>query len=348
MESKSYIKLTELILIIIFLINCSSPQTSNVTNINFSDDIVVESPFPFKSGVVASETYIKSHPQGYKIGYISAGVIVKILEHDDEYTKVVTQSPFKIEGWIKSNSLGFVVKSQTFLFGDEKKGSQLAELLPGALLLWRGVQDENLYKVVTNSPFKISGFIEKQYCSIGEDGNLYEEEYKIKSNEKLYEIKNNVYLRGNDLTTPFGQIDRGNIFIGLKTERNWINGFVKQPVIIKGWIPAYEVKEWQMPSPLDILGKNLEYTHEVIINSPLYLNPHESENNKLTILNSGTNLISIKRQNKWVQVETLNKIQIRGWIKEENIQEVTLSNNADLIPLYTRPEHDPVERSPIF
>lgn len=333
-------KVSFLSLLLILGTKCSSAKFNERT----IEKIKLENPpLEFSEWILIYTTPIKISPKGELLGLLSPGIKIKSLSiSSDNYIKVETEKPFKVIGWINREAIGVSVIKPSILWADTKQYKKVAELLPGALLQWQG-KDGKMYKVKTVHPLSLTGFINPEDCSnkIVIPFEEYPTQHKL-----LKKLKQDTYLKGEDRSTPLFKIEKGEIFVVLHEQNGWYYGYIHSPVLIKGWIHGKDLEDWEPPSPLEKLKHKLPYSHETIVEVPLYLDKNLEY--KLTILPSETPLIAHSYFKDRVRVETFGSIQIKGWIKQNYIQEVTLDNESLTLPLYTRPYHTPLDRGPIL
>ncbi len=284
--------------------------------------------------VVVFEANVRTGPgRGVHFAKLSPHTIVRLGERQGRWQQVEVEGPLRATGWVRTSRLGCRVLHDVTL--DTGHDGLEVTLRPGALLAYRDEERaEEVITVETREHIAVTGSIPTEACGIGEPFVP-----ELPRDGALYRLTRESAILAMD-SSPLATLPSGSRFVVFSAERRLAVGRTDGPVSTPAKIDTSALEPDPRGTPLDRLAEPLGYSHEVIVDEPLF---HEPSGTELARLPGGTPMTITERQGDWSQIRTFGLVQLEGWVPHVKLRRVSLDHN-ELDREALRRDHAPVNR----
>ncbi|MBI2896999.1 MAG: hypothetical protein HYY06_25810 [Deltaproteobacteria bacterium] len=278
--------------------------------------------------VVVDATPVTAGRGGRPIATLSAGVeLVERGETRGGWAPVAIDGDVTLAGFVRSDRLGCRAGSSVELQPIGREPSIPVRLRRGAML--RRLRERgDLLEVATVGPLVLKGAIPTTACVV--PGEPYFDETPREGDLRLLSQEAALH------DAPAGQGTRvrlpaGTRFLVRETREGWAGGRTDGPVIVEGWIPTGAIGGPPEGSPLDILTRPLDHTHEVLATARLESRGPRGRPGPVEV-RGGAGVDVLETVDARVRVRTVGPVAVEGWLPAEMVREVTTSEESIDLP----------------
>lgn len=276
--------------------------------------------------VVLDGTGVSATPTGRPVATVAAGVVLEERGTARGASVPVTLAgPVELAGFVRKDRTGCRATAAVELT-PLGPGGLPATLRQGAMVRPLRTRGE-LLEVETAGAIVLRGTIPARACAV--PGTPYADETPAEGDLVL--LARDTELRDGPDGPLKVRIPAGTRFNARERHEGWVGGRTDGPVVVTGWVRAADLGAPPVGSPIDVLGRPLGHSHEVLAPAQVFT-ARTARRAAALRFGGGAPVDVVETGEGRVKVRTVGAIVAEGWVEAVMIREVTTSEDSIALP----------------
>lgn len=288
--------------------------------------------------VVLDGTAISATPGGRPAATVAAGVTLEERGPARGGSIPVTVSgTVQLAGFVRKDRTGCRATADVEL--TPLRSGPPATVRRGAMLRPRAVRGD-LLEVETVGEIVLRGTIPARACV--SPGTARADETPAEGDLVL--LARDAELRDGPDGAVVLRVPSGTRFNARERRQGWVGGRTDGAVVVAGWLRAQDLGGAPVGSPIDVLGRPLDHTHEILAPADVFASRTARRPTPVR-LGGGAPIDLVETGEGRVQVKTVGFLVAQGWVDATLVREVTTNEESITLPPGTV-RHPPPRRGP--
>jgi hypothetical protein len=276
--------------------------------------------------IVVDGTGVSATPSGTPAATVAAGVVLEERgPARGPNVPVTLDGAVTLAGFVRKDRTGCRATADLEL-APLRAGGIPAKLRRGAMLRPLRTRGE-LLEVETAGPIVLRGTISAGSCVA--PGRPYADQTPGEGDLVL--LARDAELRDGPDGAVRLRLPAGTRFNARERHEGWVGGRTDGPVVVNGWVRAEELGGPPVGSPIDVLARPLDHTHEILATADVYASRMARRPTALR-LGGGARVVVTETQEGRLEVRTIGPIVAEGWVDAVMVREVTTNEESIALP----------------